>query len=185
MQYIGQTSNPLHLRINLHRSNIKNYNNSENNKNHNFEFQHYKVHDFKNITITVIDIIKDHKDRLFHENKYIYLHKTMFPYGLNQIYNNHLIPNISIWTKYQIRNTIYNFLFHSKNNHNANCKAKRFKRGNKKGAITKYKNFDIKNEFNNLLNTFKENYNISKIKNGFSPLKKSLLVKFSIISKIT
>lgn len=43
MTCIGQIKNPLHLRINLHRSNIKPYNNHniENTKSFNAEFSNY------------------------------------------------------------------------------------------------------------------------------------------------
>lgn len=84
MKYIGQTSNSLNIRINLHRSNINNYKPSK----YHVEFNHFSIHNFDSVIIHILDIVPNLQDRLVKENFYIINHKTLVPYGLNDLFNN-------------------------------------------------------------------------------------------------
>jgi len=174
MSYIGQTSNPLHMRVNLHRSNINKY---KINKNTNFEFMHFKKHNFNNITIHILDIIKCTSERLYYENLYIHHHKTVFPYGLNQLFNNNQVPPINQWFIKQPNITIYNYLHHS-NTQVLNLESKRSKRG-KKVMHRKSPNniLDYKHKLHVLLQEFNNSFNFSNLKNWIFSLKKKYIIQ--------
>jgi hypothetical protein len=87
LQYIGQTSTHLNIRMNLHRSNT----NSSKEKINTLEIEHFKKHGFENINIRIIDIVPETKTRLWWENKHINQFLTIFPYGLNTILFNQQI----------------------------------------------------------------------------------------------
>lgn len=55
MQRIGQTGFTLHKNINLHRSAIKNYNSYQTPHKCNIEYNHFKLHEFNNITIPILN----------------------------------------------------------------------------------------------------------------------------------
>lgn len=86
--YIGQTSTPLNIRINNHRSLCKKNPNSMNKKsddlNYNIEMLHFQQHDFNKSAISVIEIVNDLKDRLQREFYHILHERTLYPYGLNE-----------------------------------------------------------------------------------------------------
>lgn len=87
MSYIGQTQTSLNLRINNHRSHSKLH------KHNSFELQHFAFHSFQGLTLDILDIIPNAKDRLFKESLYILKHKTLYPYGLNTHLNNQINTN--------------------------------------------------------------------------------------------
>lgn len=116
--YIGQTSNALHLRINQHRSNITNFNPSVQSHN-NFEYAPFSEHSFDQVIISILDIV-------INESKYIHDHCTIFPYGLNQIYNHQNM----VKSKFPIPSciqSIYNLQFHGNKNRKRGKKSKRSK----------------------------------------------------------
>ena len=84
LKYIGQTSNNLNLRINGHRSDIKNFGKKYKKD---FELQHFQKHSFEKIFITIIDEEEDESSRLDKENIHICEYKTLYPYGLNSKIN--------------------------------------------------------------------------------------------------
>lgn len=79
--YIGQTSNELHIRINLHRSQINKCNNPS------FEIKHFRLHTFDNISISILGHSENNCDRLKLENDHILQQRTLYPYGLNTYLN--------------------------------------------------------------------------------------------------
>ena len=95
IKYIGQTSTPLHLRINNHRKLCnsekvceKEYIQSK------FEYDHFRIHSFNKIKIYVLQIVPDLHRRLEYENMYIIKFKTAYPFGLNDRVNNISINSI-------------------------------------------------------------------------------------------
>ena len=88
IKYIGQTGNPLHLRINNHRSLCNKVKNNNTDVQSKYEFEHFKMHSFKHAKINILDIIDDDNNRIELENFYIIKYKTVYPYGLNDRVNN-------------------------------------------------------------------------------------------------
>jgi hypothetical protein len=153
MQYIGQTKNPLHCRINLHRSNIKNYkqhlNNNHDNIIFNAEFEHFQKHSFENVEIEILAINPKTEERLCYENQYILQHNTIYPYGLNQIVNNKIQFNENINNK----QTVYSIL-----NFNNITKTTRTRKGYNKNK-NKVTNTTYKIDILNLQQEYNKNYN--------------------------
>ena len=88
IKYIGQSSNPFHLRINNHRSlcnKVKTKNTDIQSK---YEFEHFKMHSFNQAKINILAIIDDYNRRIEQENFFIIKYKTAYPYGLNDRVNN-------------------------------------------------------------------------------------------------
>lgn len=164
MSYIGQTKNHLHLRINLHRSNINNYKKDlhANSNDNNFEYEHFNLHGVDNIEISILKIVKNYHERIFCENGYLNSMRTVFPYGLNQIYNNRNVVNIHLKTNFS---PIFN-MFMIKENCN-NFKA-RFKRGKNK---TKCKTPTV-NDITQLETQFVTDFNYNRIKTWLFSIKK-------------
>ena len=88
IKYIGQSGNPLHLRINNHRSLCNKVRNNSTDVQCEYEFEHFKMHPFKQAKINILDIIDDDNKRIELENFYIIKYKTVYPYGLNDRVNN-------------------------------------------------------------------------------------------------
>ena len=88
IKYIGQTGSPLHLRINNHRSLCNKVKNNNTDIQSKYEFEHFKMHSFKQAKISILDIIDDDNNRIELENYYIIKYKTVYPYGLNDRVNN-------------------------------------------------------------------------------------------------
>ena len=59
-----------------------------------YEFEHFKLHPFKNVKIRILDIIDDCNDRVERENFFILKYKTVYPYGLNDRVNNVSVTGI-------------------------------------------------------------------------------------------
>lgn len=88
---MGQTESELHMRINLHRSNV----NSDDKKYPTFEILHFRLHSFSNIRIEILAFEQDKKARLSKENDFMFKFRTIYPYGLNTIINNINIKKIA------------------------------------------------------------------------------------------
>jgi hypothetical protein len=74
--YIGETSTPLNIRINNHRSLIK--------KKKGLEAEHFGVHGFGNAEIEILEFEADTKSRKQKESVYMLKYKSIYPYGLNE-----------------------------------------------------------------------------------------------------
>lgn len=144
LEYIGQTSTQLNLRINNHRSDIKKFVNKAVP-----EFVHFQKHSFEKIEIEILDVINNKESRLNYENIQILENKTIFPYGLNSIYNG---------LNYNQFENIYSFF---KFNKPIKLISKRFKRGYGKSKI----NFNL-DKFIEEVEQFTNDLNyVDKIKN--------------------
>ena len=88
IKYIGQSSNHLHLRINNHRSLCNKVKTNNTDIQSKYEFEHFKMHSFKQAKINILAIIDDYNRRIELENFYILKYKTAYPYGLNGRVNN-------------------------------------------------------------------------------------------------
>ena len=88
IKYIGQSSTPLNLRINNHRSMCNKAKYSNNDIQNKYEFEHFKLHPFNRVKISILDVAEDSNHRLELENLYIIKFKTAYPYGLNDRVNN-------------------------------------------------------------------------------------------------
>ena len=164
MQYIGQTQNPLNIRINLHRSQIKRFG-----KNHvqesNLEIRHFQDHNFDNIRVSIIDIVTNLKERLWWENCHIEQYGTIFPYGLNTV----------IYSK------IYNMELYRNGTNIINGdrkykQSKRWKRGGRNRHV-KYEDYaaDFENFIDNLVS--QKDYRKEWIKNKIYGIKKRYLMR--------
>lgn len=92
LYYVGQTGNPMNIRINGHRSAIKNYKGSEK---IDIEYEHFQSHCFNNIKLYILDFVANLNDRLNLENYYIAKLHSLYPYGLNSSFNgNNFISNL-------------------------------------------------------------------------------------------
>lgn len=94
--YIGQTKNHLNIRINLHRSQIKNAS-QHNSGLPSYEIAHFADHGIENLTVKIIDIIRDENTRKWWENLHIQQFQTLYPYGLNTLYYDKPV-NVSSYT---------------------------------------------------------------------------------------
>ena len=94
IKYIGQTSTPLNLRINNHRSMCTKNKSSNNDIQNKYEFEHFKLHSFDHVKINILDVTNDNNYRLELENLYIIRYKTAYPYGLNDRVNNVSVTSI-------------------------------------------------------------------------------------------
>ena len=94
IKYIGQSSTPLHLRINNHRSLCTNTKANKADVHSEYESEHFKIHSFKHIRIKILDIVEDSNIRLERENYFIIKYKTVYPYGLNDRVNNISVTGI-------------------------------------------------------------------------------------------
>jgi len=172
MSYIGQTSTTLNLRINNHRSHIKH------NRGKDIEIQHFQKHPFDNIKIEILDLVEDAKERLISENNNMILHKTTYPYGLNDKYNR---QNLTTLKNYEC---IHN-LFRTSGR---NLDHKRGRRSFTNHPLKRY--IDLKAWFNFWQDNFESLENVvNKIKNdlNFMNLQKikqlgNLLVSDSTLS---
>ena len=91
LKYVGQTGNALNLRINGHRSDIKNFKCKED-----IELKHFQKHSFCKIIINILEICNDYKDRIVLENYHITRCKSLYPFGLNNIFNGStIVKNIN------------------------------------------------------------------------------------------
>ena len=88
IKYIGQSSTPLNLRINNHRSMCNKAESSKTDIQNKYEFEHFKLHPFNRVQINILDVMDDTSSRLELENLYIIKYKTAYPYGLNDRVNN-------------------------------------------------------------------------------------------------
>ena len=86
IQYVGETKNALHLRMNQHKSNIKNYKGQCK-----ILISHFRDHHCKDYSIQIIhafvngnNIDDEMKNRRHTESSYIKLLRTKYPYGLNE-----------------------------------------------------------------------------------------------------
>ena len=71
IKYVGQTSLPLHLRINNHRKLCNNKIFDNNNYNSSkYEFEHFKIHSFNKAVINILCMEPDHNRRLELEKFY-------------------------------------------------------------------------------------------------------------------
>lgn len=161
LSYIGQTSNPLHLRINVHRNHVKStaINNSPQSPHNNFEYTHFHIHGFDNITISILDIIPNTQDRLYYENQYMLLHKTLFPYGLNQIYNHQNLVK-SNFNNPNNQSIIYPILFYN----SKSASLGRFKRGKRKNKNKNHSDQSFRNNIKKLHDQFTNNSNWNCVK---------------------
>lgn len=128
--YIGQTANPLNLRINLHRSKVKN----DNPNNTTYEIKHFKKHGFTNIDIQIMEIVSEEKDRLLKEDLYILKHRSLYPYGLNTNLNFYKSDINCIY------NLFYEFAFNKfeRNNNPRSKRGSRINSGNINNIIPEY-----------------------------------------------
>ena len=170
MAYVGQTSTPLHIRLNVHRNKIKNYdyNSSENQ----IEYEHFFKHGFNSVIIHILDIIPNHTDRIYYENKYILKKNTLFPYGLNQILNGQNIIKNDLLNTSAKQQTVYSIM------NPQSQKTTRNQRGIHKNKHTI--NLDFKTQINNLNSQFENNYDWQKIRNWVFSIKKQNLNKLYI-----
>ena len=81
--YIGETSTPLYLRINQHRSNPENYISKNNYCKSTVEMQHFNLHKLKNTSLEILKIHESLNEQLFLETSYVRHFNTVYPYGLN------------------------------------------------------------------------------------------------------
>ena len=88
ISYIGQSSTPLHLRINNHRSLCNKVKSPDTDIQNKYEYEHFKLHPFNHAKIRILDITDNYHTRLELENLYIIKYKTAYPYGLNDRVNN-------------------------------------------------------------------------------------------------
>jgi len=178
MAYIGQTSNPLHKRINLHRSNVNKLQIHDlSDTSINYEYQHFHKHGFNNIKIKILNIETNSKKRLFIENQLIKSNNTSYPFGLNQLINNKQIKSITSNKINKHYNPIYFTL-----NLKKYSKTIRTKRGNKQHNISINKNH-IKQEINKLFENYNNNYNwLSVRKYIFAIKKKHLILYLNILN---
>ena len=94
IKYIGQTSTTLNLRINNHRSMCNRNKTSNNDIQNKYEFEHFKLHSFNQVKISILNVTNDTNYRLELENLYIIRYKTAYPYGLNDRVNNISVTSI-------------------------------------------------------------------------------------------
>lgn len=168
LSYIGQTSGPLHLRINNHRNDIKKY--SKNPTSYNAEFDHFSTHPFSKVIISILDIVVSQEDRLIKENNYMLIYKTIIPFGLNDTFNHTQINHSNCNT--------------SKLFHTSQHKTSRGKRGGRKKRSHDILNFqDI---IFNLEANFLLNFSWKAIKIFiFSLNKRNLFNFFNSLNTIT
>lgn len=163
MLYVGQTSNSLNLRINLHRSNIKNYNSS----NYNIEFDHFSRHSFESVIIHILDIIPNFQERLDRENFFIIKYKTLVPYGLNDMLNN---------TQVGFHNSqSYNLFPNTNKKTTRGCRGgRRVKRNSCKPILVR----DFCKDLSSLESSFSSDFNWKRIKNYIFSLDFNSFAKF-------
>lgn len=160
MDYIGQTKNELHQRINLHRSQIKR------NSSNSYEIKHFQLHSFNNIRIEILGTFVELKERLHRENDFILRYRSLYPYGLNTILNNMNIGS----------NNIYSFL----NFFNKFIRINRGKRGSR--VNSKNNNNIIPVIFlRTLEKRFMDSFDIVYIKNSIFSLRVKTLNKVKLI----
>lgn len=82
IHYVGQTGDHIHKRINNHRADIKKFTNKEDK-----EFLHFQSHSFDNIKLKIIAIENCLDKRIAIENLSMLHYKSLFPYGLNDLFN--------------------------------------------------------------------------------------------------
>lgn len=172
MAYIGQTSNSLHKRINLHRSNVTKFSPSNIAHHNNFEFEHFHLHGFSNITIDILDIKKNVKERLFTENKYITMLNTCYPYGLNQLIQNKTTPFSA-----QIYNNNYSPIYNNLNLTLYN-KTTRKQKGRAKNKSLKITPAKIKKDILDLQQLFDNDFKWKNIRTFIFSIKKKFLIKY-------
>lgn len=168
LKYIGETSTPLHLRINQHRSDSCNFSSSTNCKS-TVELQHFNLHNFKNTSIEILKICKLKNERLFLESSYMQYFNTLYPYGLNtECFNRSLkvFSNISNINDYS---PLYPNL-----NHSLYVKTKRTKRGKSSHSYTISRNIIIK-QLNSLYQNYNIDYNWLSIRKFIFAIKKKYL----------
>lgn len=91
MKYIGQTCNPLFIRINQHKLDIPN------NISNNVEYLHFQVRDFHYITIKILNMHKSLNDRLLYESISIKSYNSLYHMNLIQMFSiNHIIYTLML-----------------------------------------------------------------------------------------
>lgn len=166
--YIGQTSTPLNIRINNHRSfcrrkfctNIK-----SDDINYNIERIHFQQHDFNKAIISVIEIINNLQDRLQREFYHIMNEKTLYPYGLNERFGEESVNS------YIADSCIYNMFPSEYNNKKRNKRGQGKNENHRKHINLTYFDSNLHDNFyklNNVLRYFKSQIfgkKVSLIKN--------------------
>lgn len=177
--YIGQTSNPLHKRINQHRSDVGKYNPSDSND-HNVEFEHFNLHGFDNISIDILTIIPQTQERIFLESQLIKFHNTCYPYGLNQLIDNKTMqfyPSDHFSNNYK---PVYNSL-----NFTLYPKTQRKKRGGNKNRKVPSPS-EIKNILIESQNQFLKEFNWRNLRKfTFSIKKKHLQAYYKVFQSLS
>ena len=174
IQYVGLTTQHMHIRLNGHRSSVKNNMNT-------FLYKHFNTsngHDFSKATIQIIDILDPAKHTSFEleqlENYWINTLDTVYPLGLNDKCKG--VGNIS---KYKINNNNSNLVCYFNSN------TKRYVRGH--GLKKKYKSHinndheEMKDLINNLNLLFKNNIHEFYLKLKSLSKKKLLVLKIELI----
>lgn len=176
MQYIGQTSGQLHIRINQHRSDSCKYSTtSTKHSQSTAEIQHFNQHQFSNTTIDIIQIVKNVSERLFLESSYMTYFNTIYPYGLNTERFNRSIKVYSTINNINDYNPIYTSL-----NHNLHKKTSRTKRGKSLNKHHVSKN-TIHKQLNHLQKQYLKDFSWYLIRKSiFSIKKKNLLLYMNV-----
>lgn len=168
LTYIGQTGSDFNIRINGHRSAIKNFNKDSpiNTGILDYEILHFQFHCFDKAKLIILYCESDLQKRLDLENYYICLTKSLFPYGLNSKLNGEGPVNADIsciYKKFMVIGRKY-----------PNTKTFRGKRGNKKNGVADFKIDDFERKANLYISLL----NINKIKSFIFHFKKSKLKWF-------
>lgn len=145
-KYVGQTSQPLHKRINGHRSDINICKNKKD-----IEIQHFRSHDFKNISINILHFETDKSKRLQLETFYMIQYRTIYPYGLNSNFGEER------FNKSDKKQCIYS-LFGPTVSHS---QTKRHYRGNGSKRLPRI--IDFEQEFLKINNTFVNTLNCAPV----------------------
>ena len=82
IEYIGQTGNELHNRINGHRAEIKK------GTLENTEIIHFQSHDFQKAKVCIIEIVNNLGERKVREDIHMMKYRTLYPFGLNDFFCN-------------------------------------------------------------------------------------------------
>lgn len=81
--YVGETSLHLNIRINNHRSDIKRLKNSES--------AHFQIHPFDKSFIDILAFVPNTVNRVRLETKLMFVHSSIYPYGMNDRFSNYNI----------------------------------------------------------------------------------------------
>ena len=89
--YIGQTSNTLNVKVNGYRSGIKN---CKSKKVKDFEIKHFQLHIYNKINLYISEVVHNLESRLKMESLSMCILNTIYPYGLNYVFNGNIFNNI-------------------------------------------------------------------------------------------